>query len=161
MVVPATMPRAAIMAMATIVLVVPATIVVTVTVVLPATMPAAPPARMLCLVALTNPGFLYEVHRLAASVVAPAVTAPILLMRCWHVEIDRRSLHWRGGNDHRLGKNQSGSRKITNVDAAVDARLVDADRHADTGLRVGGTQRTDGEHQSQNLFHCVFQFQEC
>ena len=92
---------------------------------------------MMLLPAITHPAILHEIHRLAAGAVAAAVAAPILLMRRWHVQIDRRTLHRdaRRRNDHRLGQHQRGPRHIADVDAPVDARLVDADRDADAGLR--------------------------
>src|SRR6185369_9346072 len=95
------------------------------------------PAGMLMLVALAHPLVADEVDRLAARVVVAAVATPVLLMRRWHIQIDRPTLdndRW-SRHDHRLRVGERRRRQRADVDAAVDARLVDSDR--DVG-RHGG-----------------------
>src|SRR5207249_423939 len=90
---------------------------------------------MLEAVALTHPLLLDEVHGLTAGVVAPAVLAPVLLIDNRHVEVDGLLVHGHGGRgDHdRLSVDNGRLRVAADVDAAVDARLVDADRHSNVG----------------------------
>src|SRR4051812_2638507 len=80
--------------------------------------------------ALANPAFLDEVHRLVARAVAAAIGPPVALMAWRHVQIDRLALHdhrrWR--DNDRLGVDQCRLRIVADIDASVDARLVDADR---------------------------------
>lgn len=94
------------------------------------------PARMLMLVAFTHPLLLHKVHRLSAGVVTGAMFSPILLMAHWYVEVDRLALHrhWRRYDDHGLWRNQHRLRVVANIDTAINARLVDANRDTDAGL---------------------------
>ena len=113
-------------------------------VVIVAVMVAVVPARMVVLVALADPVVADEVDRLTAGAVLAAVAAPVLLVRRRHVEIDRPPFDdviRRRGDDHRLRQHQGRARQIADVDAAVDARLVDADRDADVGLGRGRRDR--------------------
>ena len=110
---------------------------------------------MLVRVALAHPGVPHEVDRLPAGFVAPAIAAPVLLVRGWHVEIDRRPLVGdpRRRDQHRLRQHERRPRHVADVDAAVDTRLVDADRHADAGLRCRAADRACAEHQCNDFFH--------
>src|SRR3989442_7832524 len=86
-------------------------------------------------IALTHPLLLDEVHGLTASVVAPAVPAPVLLIDNRDVEVDRLLVHGhrRRGDYNRLSVDDSRRRVVADVDAAVDAGLIDANRNSDVG----------------------------
>src|SRR3954453_8748764 len=109
-----------------------AVVVVVAVVLVPAVVMTVVPAGMLVLVALAHPLVANEVDRLAAGMVLAAVAAPVLLMRRRHVQIDRATLDddGRRRDDHRLRVIERRVRQVANVDAAVHARLVDADREA-------------------------------
>ena len=99
------------------------------------------PLRMLLLVTLPHPLFLYKIYRLAAGVVARTVFAPLLLMPRWNVQVDRLALHNHGGrcNDHGLRVNEHRLRVVADIDTPIDARLINADRHPHAGLGKQGT----------------------
>ena len=98
------------------------------------------PLRMLLLVTLAHPLLLYKIHRLAAGVVACAVFAPFLLMPRWNVQVDRLTLYHHGlwCNDHRLGIDEHRRRVVADINAPIDARLINADRHPHIGLGKKG-----------------------
>ncbi len=125
----------------------------------PTTVAPTIPIGVFVLVAVANPLVLNEVHGLAACTVSSAVTAPILLMHGWHVEVDRLPIDHvlRLGNEHRLRQHKSWPRKLAYVDPAVDAGLIDADRNAHTRLSYCGTDCTCGESHSDDGFHIHFQ----
>jgi hypothetical protein len=124
-------------------------------VLVPAAMAAAVRARMLALVALAHPLVAHEVHRLAAGGVAAAVAAPVLLVRRRNVQVDRIAADDRARlrDDHRLRQDERRPRHVADVHPAVDAGLVDADRHADLGER--GTDGADGEGGGKESLHGV------
>ena len=102
--------------------------------------PLAAPLWMLLLVTLPHPLFLYKIHRLATRVVACAVFAPLLLVPRWNVQVDRLALHEHGGrcNDHRLRVHEHWRRVVADINAPIDARLINANRHPHTGLGKKG-----------------------
>src|SRR6185369_16404828 len=69
------------------------------------------------------------------------------------VDDDARRRH-----DHRLGVPERGSGDVADRHPAVDAGLVDADRHAGLG---GGGARSGGEHEGENGFHGWVQERGC
>ena len=95
------------------------------------TVPLTTPLRMRLLVTLSHPLFLYKIHGLATGVVASAVFAPLLLVPRWNIQVDRLALHHHGGrcNDHRLWVNEHRRRVVADINAPIDARLINADRH--------------------------------
>ena len=89
---------------------------------------AVVPIGVLLGIAFTHPLVLHKVDRLAAGVVAAAVDAPLALMHRRHVEVDRLPLDddSRRRNQHRLWQHERGCGQVADVDAAVDAWLVDS-----------------------------------
>ena len=81
------------------------------------------------------PPVTHEIDRLAARIVLTAVLAPFFLMAGRHVQVDRlvnntgRSMP----NHDGLCVNELGLRVVSDVNAAIKARLADADRHTDIG----------------------------
>src|SRR4029079_11131035 len=133
-------------------------IAITVPVVLvPAAMTPVAPARMLVLVPLAHPLVADEVEGLAAGSVLPAVAAPVLLVRGRHVQVDRPTLDDDGRcrDDHRLRGIKRVVRQLADVDAAVHARLVDADRDTgrNGGLRCRRAEGAGGEDERENGLH--------
>ena len=63
--------------------------------------------------------------------------------------------HRGGHDDHRLGGDQHGLRVVANVDTAIDAWLVDANRHANIGLGQRGAAHSGQGNQgkSSKFFH--------
>jgi hypothetical protein len=128
------------------------------------------PARMLMRITLMHPTFLHKINRLAAGVVVVAVTAPILLVRSRDVKVDRLALHHysrlhkdrvvmnRRRNNNGLWIHHCRLGVIANVNAAIDARLVNANRHTHIGLRLHSVARHhDGggcRHQRESSQFC-------
>ena len=87
------------------------------------------PAWMLLLIAFLHPLLLHEIHRLAAGVVSVAMFTPVLLMARRYIQINRLAHHGYGllHDDDRLRADQDRLRIVADVDAPVNARLVDTD----------------------------------
>ena len=109
------------------------------------------------LVAFTDPVFAHKIHGLAASVVAVAMLGPVFLVARRYVEVHGLLLHidrlWR--NDDGLRVDEARLWVVADIDAAVDARLVDSDGYANGGLPKGGGQSASGESKHCESFHEV------
>jgi hypothetical protein len=99
-------------------------------------------------IAFANPVLVDKINRLPTGVVAMAIGSPVLLMAWRYIEINRtlvnrdrsRCYHHGSGLDQ-----HGGLGKVTNVDSAVDAGLVNTDGDANTGLRKGRSQGQGGQ----------------
>lgn len=81
-----------------------------------------------------------EIDRLAAGMVATAVTAPVTRMAGRYPHIDGLHLRHDRAAPHRLGIKQL-RRRIADIDLTVDpGRQLPRDGAADIGLGVGGTR---------------------
>jgi len=109
---------------------------------------------MMCLILryiyIIIPPVTNEVDRLATGIVLAAVFAPVFIVTWRHMQVD-----WlidntgrRGSNHNGFYVNEFGLRCVSDVDAAVKARLANANRYADIGcLRGGGKQDYHGGEQ--------------
>ncbi len=111
---------------------------------------------MLLSIAALNPVFAHEVHRLSAGVVAGTVPAPILLVFARNVQIDRPLMNRHGArlDDHWLRIDHGGLRVVADVNATVDAGLIDANRDADIGPRERRSRGAGGQNESKFLQGC-------
>ena len=100
--------------------------VVLVMVLVPMAIPT--PAWVLHHIAVPDPLLLHKINRLAASVVAVAMFAPIFLMTVRHVQVNRLAHNSHGllNNDDGLLINQHRLRVVANIDAAIHTGLVNA-----------------------------------
>ena len=89
----------------------------------------ASPAGMLLTIAFLHPLLLDEVHGLATSAVASAVSGPVLMIGLWHVEVDGLLIngHRCGRDDDRLWIYDNRLRVAPDVDPAINTRLIDPD----------------------------------
>lgn len=112
---------------------------------------------LLLFIALTHPLFLYKIHRLTTSVVTMAMLFPVSLMPRGNVKINwlGRHRHWLWNHNDRLWTYQDRLRIISNIDAPIHARLVNAYRHANSSLgpsRVSAQKSHQRDHTSK-IFH--------
>ena len=103
------------------------------------------------------PAVLHEQHALAAGMVIAAMTRPMLDVARRHAQVDRRRLDiaHRALHDDRLAIHHLRLRIIADVDAAVEARLADAEGHRDIGGERGGGQgqQAGGEDLGFHVFY--------
>ena len=106
------------------------TVVIAAPVVLvPAAMSTAVPARMLTLVPPLHPFVANKVDRLTTSVVLETVPTPVLFVRWRPIQVHRLAVDDDTGRSdgHRLSPIKRRWRHVANVDASIEARLVDTD----------------------------------
>lgn len=93
-------------------------------------------AVMAFFITFPHPLLLHKIDGLTAGVVASAILGLFFLMARWHIQINwslvdgDRGLH----DDDRLRINEARLWKAADVDAPINARLVDADGCTDVGL---------------------------
>ena len=106
----------------------------------PAMLPV--PMGMRLAATLLHPVLVHEVDRLGAGLVTLAVVRPILLVQGREIEVDRLALQRQGRalDQQRLREHQCRRGAGLNLDPAVDARLMDADRQV---VRRGGAGRAN------------------
>ena len=81
-----------------------------------------------------------EIDRLAAGMVATAVTAPVARMTGWHPHIDGLHLRHHRAAPHRLGIKHL-RRRIADIDLTVNpGRQLPGNGATDIGLGLGGTR---------------------
>jgi len=107
--------------------IVPTVVIATPVLLVPAAMSTAVPARMLALVSLSHPFVANKVDRLTTSVVLATVPTPILLVRWGYIQVHRLAFDddTGRGDDDRISPIERRRRHVANVDASIDARLVD------------------------------------
>jgi hypothetical protein len=99
------------------------------------------------------PVIVNKIYRLAAGPVSGTVPSPVLFITRAHVQINRCSGRpGRAHNHNRLGVNHRRGRLIANINAAIQARLVHADKHPDTHIGHGRGGAGQGGKQG-NTFH--------
>lgn len=96
------------------------------------------------------PVILDKIDPLTAGVVLAAVLTPMFCVPRRHIQINRRSVAGNPTDHHRLRINQYRLRVVAYVDAAIEARLANAYRHADIG---GEHRRGDQSKGEDHSFH--------
>ena len=86
-------------------------------------------------IAFSHPLLLHKIHGLPAGSIAPAVATPVSLVDNGHVKVDRILIndHRSWCDHHRLCIDDWRCRVVADVDAPINTRLIDADRHTYTG----------------------------
>src|SRR5262249_34921265 len=106
------------------------------------------------------PTFLHEIDRLTTRIVAVAMLVPVLGMAGRHMQVDRLKghTHWYRLDHDRLRVEDGRRCQGADVNAAIEAELTNADRHAS-----GGTHRQNGgeDDREQEALHVVPPFHCC
>jgi hypothetical protein len=93
------------------------------------------PRLMMRYIDIVVPPITHEIDRPAASIIFAAVLAPFFLMTRRYMHVDRliNNAGRRGLNHNGPCINKLGLRCVSYVNAAIKARLADADRHTNIG----------------------------
>lgn len=112
----------------------------------------ATPLGVCMLVAVADPLFAHEIDGSATGAVTRTVTPPVLLVHRGNVKVHGRRADRPRRHKDRLGVDNGRRRVATaNIDLAINAGLIDADRYP--YLRIDGRHNTSGECERDQFFH--------
>ena len=101
------------------------------------------------------PALLHKIDRLTAGGIPPAILAPILLVYHRHVKVDWPLIHSHGRlyDDHRLRIDHRWWRIVADVNATVNAWLIDVNGYPDIGPGKYRNSCAHSQREHNELLH--------